>query len=161
MSEGEVVEQLVEYTNILLVGVSLIFSIVSAYVVALNYFIGSANFMARLGSFAFVTLILGMLMVVLMGAQATHAGLIDRLLEIEANGELTAAGRAVLSNAIPDWAADAPERGLSIDAIVRICVWIGLVFVYLALAYLTFVHKWTPDAIPVTIEQRRATGSAS
>ena len=57
MSEGEVVEQLVEFTNILLVGVSLIFSIVSAYVVALNYFIGSSNLMARLGSFAFITLV--------------------------------------------------------------------------------------------------------
>ena len=52
MTEGEAVEQLVQFTNILMVAVSLIFSIVSAYIVALNYFIGSANFMARLGSFA-------------------------------------------------------------------------------------------------------------
>ena len=77
MSEGEVVQQLVEFTNVLLTGVSLIFSIVSAYVVALNYFIGSANFLARLGSFAFMTLILGMLFVVIvlraMLAQASPA----------------------------------------------------------------------------------------
>jgi len=156
MSEGEVVEQLVEFTNVLLVGVSLIFSIVSAYVVALNYFIGSANFMARLGSFAFVTLILGMLMVVLIGTQATHAGLIERLQELQADGQLSAAGRAVLANAVPT----SEGASASIDAIIRICVWIGLVFVYVALGYLTFAHKWTPDAIPVTIEQRPA-GSSS
>ena len=156
MSEGEVVAELVEFTNILLVGVSLIFSIVSAYVVALNYFIGSSNFMARLGSFAFVTLMLAMLMMVLMGAQATHAGLIQRLSELDAGGQLTAAGRAVLDNARPEWSGMLTGREYSIDGIVRICVWAGLGFVYIALAYLTFLHRWTPDAIPVTIEPRPA-----
>ena len=84
MSEGEVVPELVEFTNILLAGVSLIFSIVSAYVVALNYFIGSIQFLARFASFAFMTLILGMLMMVMIGAQDTQIGLIERLREIEA-----------------------------------------------------------------------------
>jgi hypothetical protein len=156
MSEGEVVGELVEFTNILLAGVSLIFSIVSAYVVALNYFIGSSNFMARLGSFAFVTLILAMLMIVLMGAQATHAGLIQRLIELDAGGQLSAAGRAVLDNARPEWSGAITGRGYSIDDVVRICIWSGLGFVYLALAYLTFLHRWTPDAIPVSIEPRPA-----
>jgi xanthine/uracil/vitamin C permease (AzgA family) len=156
MSEGEVVGELVEFTNILLAGVSLIFSIVSAYVVALNYFIGSSNFMARLGSFAFVTLILAMLMIVLMGAQATHAGLIQRLNELDAAGQLSAAGRAVLDNARPEWSGAITGRSYSIDDVVRICIWSGLGFVYLALAYLTFLHRWTPDAIPVSIEPRPA-----
>jgi hypothetical protein len=151
MSEGDVISELVEFTNILMVGVSLIFSIVSAYVVALNYFIGSANFLARLGSFAFITLVLGMLMVAMAGAQATHMGLIDRLNELREAGELTAAGRAVLANATQ-------EGGLledySIDDVIRLCVWGGLGFTYVALGYLTFLHKWTPDAIPVTIETR-------
>lgn len=151
MTEGEVVEQLVEFTNILMVAVSLIFSIVSAYIVALNYFIGSANFMARLGSFIFITLILGLLVATMMGAQSTHVGLVARLQELDAAGELSAAGRAILANALPP---DARVDGLSIDGMIRTFVWLGLVFVYLALAYLTFLHKWTPDAIPVSIEQR-------
>lgn len=149
MNEAEVVEQLVGFTNTLLAGVSLIFSVVSAYVVALNYFIGSSNFMARLGSFLFVTLILGMLLVVMAGAAATHAGLTARLVELEAAGDLTAAGRAVLANTQAEF-----TNGYSIDAVVRMCVWAGLGFVYLALVYLTFLHKWTPDSIPVTIENR-------
>ena len=99
MSEGEVVEQLVEFTNILLAGVSLIFSIVSAYVVALNYFIGSANLPARIASFAFMTLILGMLFTVMLGAQDTHVGLVARLRELETQHQLTAAGRALPANA--------------------------------------------------------------
>jgi hypothetical protein len=154
MSEGEVVEQLVEFTNILLVGVSLIFSIVSAYVVALNYFIGSANMAARFGSFLFVTLILGMLMTTMIGAQTTHSGLIARLAELDAAGQLTAVGRAVLENARPDLTGAISGSRYSIDSIIQICVWVGLAFVYLALGYLTFLHRWTPDAIPVSIEQR-------
>lgn len=154
MSEGEVIQDLVEFTNILLAGVSLIFSVVSAYVVALNYFIGSSNFLARLGSFAFVTLVLGMLVFVMMGAQATQAGLIERLQEIDAQGQLTAAGRAVIANSTPEWVGMFTGNGYSIDDIVRICVWAGLGFVYLALAYLTFLHRWSPDAFPVSIEQR-------
>lgn len=151
MSEGEAVGLLVEFTNIVLVGVSLIFSVVSAYIVALNYFIGSANLLARIGSFSFISLVLAMLMVLMAGAQTTQGGLIERLRELEARGELSAAGRAVLANAIPDIGIIA---NYSIDDIVKLCIWIGFGFVYLALAYLTFVHHWTPDAIPVTIEQR-------
>jgi len=155
MNEGEVVEQLVSFTNILLTGVSLIFSVVSAYVVALNYFIGSSNFMARLGSFFFVTLVLGMLMVVMMGAQSTHAGLIARLTELDSEGQLTAAGRAVLANATPEWVGMLSGSSYSIDSIVNLCSMIGLGFVYVALFYLTFIHHWSPDAIPVSIEERR------
>ena len=154
MTEGEVVEQLVNFTNILLAGVSLIFSIVSAYVVALNYFIGSSNFLARLGSFAFVTLILGLLLIVLMGAQATQSGLVARLFELERAGDLTAAGRAVLANAKPDPALSAMLGGYSIDEVVRVFTWSSLIFIYLALSYLTFLHRWTPDAIPVSIQER-------
>jgi hypothetical protein len=137
-----------------LVGVSLIFSIVSAYVVALNYFIGTSNGMAKTGSFVFVTLVLAMLVVVMMGAQTTQDGLIARLHELEAQGGLTAAGRAVLANATPEWVGAITGNAYSIDDVVRTFIWVGLAFVYFALAYLTFLHRWTQDAFPVSIETR-------
>lgn len=152
MTEAEVVEQLVQFTHILLAGVSLIFSVVSAYVVALNYFIGSAAFLPRLGGFLFITLVLAMLVAVMMGAQSTQMGLIARLIELEAQGELTAAGRAVLANASAE--TGVTIAGYSVDEIIRWCVWGGLSFLYLALAYMSFLHRWRPDAIPVTIEER-------
>lgn len=154
MSEADVVEQLVHFTDTLLVGVSLIFSVVSAYIVALNYFIGSSNLLARIGSFAFITLVLAMLLMVMVGAQSTHAGLIARLLELEAEGQLTAAGRALLANATPEWTGAMSGASYSINDIVNFCTNVGLGFVYLALAYLTFLHRWTPDAIPVSIQER-------
>lgn len=144
MSEGEVVEQLVGYMSLLLLGVSIIFTVVSAYIVALNYFVGEAMFLARLGAFAFVSLILVLLLVVMIGAQGAHDGLIARLREIEAAGELTAAGRAALSNAAS-----------GVDAAVRALLWLGMIAVYSALAYMTFLHRWTPDIVNVALQSRK------
>lgn len=145
MSEGEVVEQLIEYTNVLLFGVSIIFTVVSAYIVALNYFGGDAMLMARIGAFAFISLILALLLVVMMGAEANHAGLIDRLRELDVAGELTSAGRAALINA---------NNG--IDGFVRTLLWLGLVSVYAVLGYMTFLHRWKPDVVNVALQSRKA-----
>ncbi|HRE43829.1 MAG TPA: hypothetical protein PKY87_07640 [Terricaulis sp.] len=145
MEEGEVIEQLIEYTNVLLIGVSLIFTVVSAYIVALNYFVGEAMFLARFGAFAFIGLILGLLVVVMLGAEQMHAGLIARLHEIDAEGNLTAAGRAALENTTE-----------GIDGIVRLLLWVGLVSVYGVLAYMTFLHRWKPDVVNVALQSRKA-----
>lgn len=144
MSEGEVVEQLIEYMSILLLGVSLIFTVVSAYIVALNYFVGEAMLIARVGAFSFVALILGLLIAVMMGAEQTHAGLIARLQEIEAAGQITAAGRAALENA---------REG--IDGLVRAMLWTGMISVYAVLGYMTFLHRWKPDVVNVALQSRK------
>jgi hypothetical protein len=140
MSEGEVVEQLVEYMSLVLLGVSLIFTVVSAYIVALNYFVGDAMFLARVGAFAFVGMILALLMAVMLGAEQTHSGLLERLREIEAAGQLTAAGRAALANA---------REG--IDDLVRTLLWVGMISLYAVLAYMTFLHRWKPDVVNVAL----------
>ncbi|MCR6643319.1 MAG: hypothetical protein NVV62_01625 [Terricaulis sp.] len=145
MEEGEVIEQLIEYTNVLLIGVSLIFTVVSAYIVALNYFVGEAMFLARFGAFAFIGLILALLVVVMRGAEQMHAGLIARLHEIDAEGNLTAAGRAAIENTSD-----------GTDGIVRMLLWVGLVSVYGVLAYMTFLHRWKPDVVNVALQSRKA-----
>jgi len=145
MSEGEVVEQVIGYMSLLLLGVSIIFTVVSAYIVALNYFVGEAMFMARLGAFAFVSLILALLLVVMVGAQTAHDGLIERLRELQADGQLTAAGRAALANA---------QNG--VDAMVRALTWLGMIAVVGALAYMTFVHRWKPDVVNVQLQSKKA-----
>ncbi|MGD9813998.1 MAG: hypothetical protein AB7Q23_08015 [Hyphomonadaceae bacterium] len=145
MSEGEVVEQIIGYMSLLLLGVSIIFTVVSAYIVALNYFVGEAMFTARLGAFAFVSLILALLLVVMVGAQTAHDGLIERLRELQADGQLTAAGRAALANA---------QNG--VDAMVRALTWLGMIAVVGALAYMTFVHRWKPDVVNVQLQSKKA-----
>jgi len=145
MTEGEVMEQVVGYMSLLLAGVSIIFTVVSAYIVALNYFVGEAMFTARLGAFAFVSLILALLLVVMLGAQTAHDGLIERLRELDAEGQLTAAGRAALANA---------ENG--VDAIVRGLTWLGMIAVVAALTYMTFLHRWKPDVVNVALQSRKS-----
>jgi hypothetical protein len=145
MSEGEVVEQLIGYMSLLLLGVSIIFTVVSTYIVALNYFVGEAQLVARVGAFAFISLILILLLVLMLGAESTHSGLIDRLREIEAAGDLTAAGRAALNNA---------SNG--IDDVVRALLWLGMISVYAVLAYMTFMHRWKPDVVNVALQPKKA-----
>jgi len=145
MSEGEVVEQLIGYMSLLLLGVSIIFTVVSAYIVALNYFVGEAMFLARLGAFSFVSLILALLLVLMVGAQNAHDGLIARLHELSAVGELTAAGQAALQNAAN-----------GIDGAVRLLLWAGMLAVYGALGYMTFLHRWKPDVVNVSLQSKRA-----
>lgn len=145
MTEGEVVEQLIGYMSLLLLGVSIIFTVVSTYIVALNYFVGDAQLIARVGAFAFVSLILALLLVVMLGAESTHAALIQRLAEFEASGEISAAGRGALENA---------RNG--IDGLVRILLWLGMISVFAALAYMTFLHRWKPDIVNVSLQSRKA-----
>jgi hypothetical protein len=145
MSEGEVVEQLIGYMSLLLLGVSIIFTVVSTYIVALNYFVGDAQLIARVGAFSFVSLILTLLLVVMLGAESTHASLIARLVEFEASGEISAAGRGALENA---------RNG--IDGLVRILLWLGMVSVFAALFYMTFLHRWKPDIVNVQLQSKKA-----
>ncbi|MDX2236567.1 MAG: hypothetical protein NW203_03295 [Hyphomonadaceae bacterium] len=151
MSEAEVVAVLVEFTNILLAGVSVFFTVVSAYIAALNYFIGSAGFIARLAAFLFVSFVLAMLAFVMLGAQFAQQGLIDRLHEIADESGLSAAGRAMIANA-------APEAGVmgaaSIDDVVVTAIWGVMGFTLVILAYLTFLYRWSRDAIAVSITEQ-------
>jgi len=150
MTEAEVVEQLVNFTNLLLAGVSVFFTVISAYVAALNYFIGSASILARALAFLFISAILAMLASIMLGAQLMHDGLIARLYEIKDEAGLSAAGRAALTNA---GAAD--TAGTSIDTIVRFGVWGVMGLVGIVFLYLTFLHRWKPDVTPVELVNAR------
>lgn len=145
MTEGEVMEQVVSYMSLLLAGVSIIFTVVSTYIVALNYFVGDANFVARLGAFTFVSLILFLLLVVMVGAQNAHDGLIERLRELQTEGALTAAGLSAMRNA---------SNG--VDDAVRWLTWIGMLAVFGALGYMTFIHRWKPDVVNVQLQSKKA-----
>jgi hypothetical protein len=146
MSEAEVVEQLVQFTELLLAGVSVFFTVISAYVAALNYFIGTANLAARMLAFVFICVILAMLAVIMLGAQLQHDGLIARLLEIQEESGLSAAGRAALANAAAE-----DMGGFSVDTLVRYGVWGVMALVGMVFFYLTFLYRWKADVTPVQL----------
>jgi hypothetical protein len=131
MTEADVIPQLVEFMNVLLVGISVYFTIVSAYLVGLHVFLVRSGFLMKLVAFLFFTLIFGFLMQFNYGVGVFHRGLVDTLALLEQTSGLSPAGQAAL---------DSARSGL--NAKVRTVMWLGSVATYLALFYLTFFHQW-------------------
>jgi hypothetical protein len=147
MSEGEVVEILVTQTSILLNGVGVFFTVISVYLAGLNYFLSEESTLTRIIAFVFLSIALALLTAVMVGAQAQHDGLIFRLLEIEAAGDLTAAGRAAIANY---HAGIKLNNGsiITIDSAVVYFIWASIGVSYLSLIYLTFIYRWLPRTLP-------------
>ena len=142
MTEAEVVDRLVEFLNVLLAGISMFFTIVSAYIAAMHNFLRKERFIGRIAAFAFLLFIMGLLVVVLNGAMTLHGGLIARLRELDAAGDLSAAGRAALGNA-----TDASGRGFSLDGIVNLSLLFGVVITILGLFTVTFLSPLEDDDV--------------
>ena len=132
MSEADVIEQMVEYQNILLLGVSVFFTIISAYVVAVWAFLRHAGLGLRAFCFFFLTLVTAFLGRVAYGSQQVHDGLVATLVEIDRTRGLSPAGEAALYNALT-----------GLDEIVQQSLFFALVIVYIALFFLTFFARST------------------
>jgi hypothetical protein len=152
MTETEITARLVEFTNILLAGITVYFTIVSGYVAAMNYFLGASNFLARVFAYMFVSVVMGMLIVVMLGAQHVHEALIAELDRMAAENTLGPVGFAALGNSL---GTTIPIPGMplefSIDYAVRIGVYLIFIVTYLVLFHMTFLHKWRRDVTPVEI----------
>lgn len=140
MTEGEVVEQMIEFTNILLVGTGVFFTILSVYVASLHYVLHNERFITRLMAFCFLSITLFMLSVVLLGAQQQHVGLVARLVELGQQNQISAAGMAGLKNATTGWNIGGAK--MTVDDAVIASIWLCGAFTYAGLFYLTFVYKW-------------------
>lgn len=140
VTEAEIVQQLATFTETVLSGVAVFFSVISAYVAALNYFISRTSVLGRLSAFLFMTFVLVLLGAVMLGAQSMHAGLIEALRAIGTE-HLSAAGEAALQNASLNMLY-LPGVQVSVDQVVRVGLWGGLALTYFGLFLLTFVFRW-------------------
>jgi hypothetical protein len=135
MSEGEIIEQLVEYQSILLLGVSVFITIVSAYMVSLYTFLAQAPFLARFFAFAFLTITFAFLVIFFIGSAQFQTGLVQALVEKQQASAtaLTAAGRMAIRNA---------QSG--IDDYIRYGIFTAGAAFYVALSLLTLWTGWRP-----------------
>lgn len=140
MTEAEIVQHLAAFTDTVLSGLTVFFSVISAYVAALNYFISRKSVLGRVSAFLFITFVLVLLAAVMLGAQSMHAGLIEALRALGAE-QLSPAGRAALQNARFDMLI-LPGLSVSVDEVVRVGLWGGLALTYFGLFLLTFVFRW-------------------
>lgn len=132
MTEANVLPLLVEFMHVLLAGITIYFSIVSAYLAGLYVFLARAHIVLKLIGFAFFTLIFFFLMQFNYGAGVFQRGLVETLAELQQSGvELSVAGQTAL---------DSARAGLNQK--VRTVMWLGSAATYIALFYLTFFHRW-------------------
>jgi hypothetical protein len=129
MTEAEISNQLLALSGLALSGLSVFFTLFSAYIVALYFFLHRAPFTMRLSVFIFLTLA-----VLYLGMLATemsnHAlGLHRALVELSAQKPLSAGGRALLNGGD----SNVDLRWMNIA---------GLAVNYLALLYLTLFYRW-------------------
>ncbi|MEZ5939135.1 MAG: hypothetical protein R3C52_13110 [Hyphomonadaceae bacterium] len=133
MTEGEIIEQLVEFQNILLLGVSLFITIVSAYMVSLYTFLANAAFLARFFAFVFLTMTVAFLIAFFFGSSFVQSGLVEALTDLERdpNVSVSAAGRSIIANA---------RSG--VDDLIRFAVLASAIAFYVGLSLLTLWTGW-------------------
>lgn len=132
MTEADVITQMVEYQNILLMGVSVFFTIISAYLVAIWAFLRRASLNMRAFSFFFLSLIIAFLGRLGYGSALIHDGLVETLRQIAQTDGLSPAGLAALGNAAS-----------GANAMIQNSMFIAIIVVYIALFFLTFFARTT------------------
>jgi hypothetical protein len=129
MTEAEISNQLLALSGIAFSGVSVFFTLFSAYIVALYFFLHRAPFAMRAIVFLFLTLAFLYLGVLANGMSRHAMGLHQALADLAAARPLTAGGRALL---------DGGDSNINLR-------WMnvaGLGVNYLGLTYLTFFYRW-------------------
>jgi len=135
MSEAEITGQMTAMMDLTLSGISVFFTIVSAYTVALFYFLGRAPIGLKATAFSFFSLTMLFLAIFAYNSFNHAAALREALVELSKISDLSAVGRKAVG-------AGVYGRG-ELDKMIRAMMWLGMSLVYLALFYFTFFHRWT------------------
>ncbi|NWG70248.1 MAG: hypothetical protein HXY23_01375 [Parvularculaceae bacterium] len=134
MSEAEITEQMVMMMDLTLVGVSVFFSIVSAYVLALFYFLRRAPVGLRVTLFGFFSLTFAFLALFAANCFSHAASLQTALIALGEQSALSPVGLAATRHNLADRS--------TLDQAIRSMTWIGMGLVYAALAWFTFFQQW-------------------
>lgn len=136
MTEADITGQMTTMMELTLAGISVFFTIVSAYTVALFYFLGRAPLGLKFTAFGFFTLVMLFLAIFAFNSFNHAAALRAALVELSQTADLSAVGDKAIG-------AGAYGRGI-LDQLIRGMMWLGMALVYLALSFFTFFHRW-PD----------------
>lgn len=138
MTEADITEQMTMMLELTLSGISVFFTIVSAYTVALFYFLGRASMSLKLTAFGFFSLTILFLAIFAYNSFNHAQALREALVELGAAADLSAVGDKAIG-------AGVYGRG-DLDKLIRGMMWLGMCLVYVALFFLTFFHKWAGRA---------------
>lgn len=146
MTQAELLEGLFAPLQTILSLVSLFFAIVSGYIAALYFFLARAGLLLRLIAFGLLTIGLSFL----GGTAAVVGSMQDGLLRARSALPAPVIPPGSLRNPMP------LETGLPLSQqeLGVVTGWIIGVAVYVALAYLTFLHDWSEEGVPGRGENR-------
>ncbi len=131
VTEADLVERMSDFLHLYLQGIAVTFSVVTAYVAALHYFLRAAPFSARVFVFIFMTGILGALGLHVFVAHRLFIALTAGLDALKIREALSPAGLGV-------WA-------IAMNGATQIHIWSVWGFgvaAYLGLLMMTFVFNW-------------------
>jgi len=137
VTEAEITEQMVMMMDLTLVGVSVFFSIVSAYILAIYYFLRRAPFGLKVTAFAFFSFTFAFLAIFAANCFSHAASLQAALAALGERTALSPVGLAATKDTLVD-------RD-TLDQAIRAMTWAGMGTVYAALAWFTFLHSWRDD----------------
>ena len=136
MSEGEITGQIVQMMDMTINGTGLFVSMVSAYIVAIFFFLRRAPFIMKTVALLFFTLAAAFLMLFMRGTFDHAHALQAALVELSKHQELSPVGKAAIARGVGAESIDLTIQNVMVGAL-------GLV--YLTLFYLTFLHRWKND----------------
>lgn len=131
MTEADVTYQITIMMDMFFTGISIIFTVISAYMVGLYWFIRHTGYLLKTVAFGFFTFTLGLIVVNGIGAFRHMLSLNRALEEIQERDGLSIIGTMAIEPVAGD-IFDATATGMAILA--------GLI--YAGLLYLTFLHRW-------------------
>ena len=131
MTEAELTEQLLAANEQIYLAISVWFTVISAYILGLYWFLHKSGLLLRLEAFFMFTLVLGFLAVTSFALARHSIGITLALHELAKTTELSALGKMATENT-----AAGVYFLLTRGAIALFG------FIYLGLFYLTFFYRW-------------------
>lgn len=134
MTEAELTEQLLAVNEQVYLAISVSFTVVSAYILGLYWFLHKGGWLLKLEAFFLFSLVLILLGMASFGLARHSQGIILSLEALSRTSELSVLGKMSIENT---------ARGVSLmltrgSFLVGGCIYLGLV-------YLTFIYDWKKE----------------
>ncbi len=134
MTEAELTEQMLIVTEISLVILSVVFTIISAYIVGLYWFLRKTSLVMRSVAFGFFTFVTLVITINGYGVYRHAQGLLKALIELNNKKPLSPLGSMAIENT---------AQGVTLG--VGIGLFALAALIYLGLFYLSFLYRWPPQ----------------
>ena len=134
MTEAELTEQLLAVNEQVYFAISVSFTVISAYILGLYWFLHKSSWLLKLEAFFLFTLVLVLLGMASFGLSRHSQGIILSLEALSQTTELSILGKMSLEQM---------ARGVSM-MLTKGSFFVGG-FIYIGLAYLTFFYNWKSE----------------